>query len=227
MRAQLTGDRRSDGGFTLVEALVALTLTAGVGLALLQAYLFGSHSWERASERSQTIEDRLLVYETVRGWIENLAPLRVTDRPEFQIFPIEGTPTTLTLTGYLLRDGDRQGQTRIAISFDQNTATLSLRLVGEEVALSMINPEGRDRVMLTGIEDLTFGYFERGGPGKPGRWIERWEHRQDLPAAIRMSLRERGDRRDSWPPLIVRPKVEDDVSCTYDPVTRNCRDGGA
>lgn len=217
----------SDSGFTLVETLVALMLTAAVGMALMHAYRFGNRAWQSASGRSAAIEDRLLVYGTIRGWMENIAPARVTDRPEFQLFAVEGSPTELTFTSFVKRDGTRDGQTRITLFLDAGANVLAARLVGEESALTLINPDLHDRVMLEDVADVTFRYFENGGPGQPGQWVERWERRSDAPAAIRMVLRRNGESSGVWPPLIVRPKVEDDVSCAFDPVTRDCREDGA
>ncbi|MEZ5512455.1 MAG: hypothetical protein R3F58_01115 [Steroidobacteraceae bacterium] len=56
-----------------------------------------------------------------------------------------------------------------------------------------------------------------------GEWLPIWRDRARVPGLIELSVDFPGQDRRIWPPLVIRPRVTDDVSCEYDSVSQQCR----
>jgi hypothetical protein len=71
------------------------------------------------------------------------------------------------------------------------------------------------------VVSVEFSYFGSIKDNEPASWHESWSDQAALPDLVRIHARF-ADKRLAWPELIVKPRVEADVSCTFDPLARAC-----
>jgi general secretion pathway protein J len=81
---------------------------------------------------------------------------------------------------------------------------------------------GRKDVLLTHIANVAFAYLPKAASGGAG-WVDHWDHGTALPAAIRINVQfPPGDQR-VWPELLIVPRIDVDVACVLDDLTKRCR----
>jgi hypothetical protein len=87
--------------------------------------------------------------------------------------------------------------------------------------LARAGGERRVDARLPAISVVRLSYFGSVKDNEPPDWHESWSNQPKLPDMVRMRVTF-VDRRFGWPDLIVRPRVEADVTCTFDPLARAC-----
>jgi hypothetical protein len=75
--------------------------------------------------------------------------------------------------------------------------------------------------LLADAESVQFAYFGLDPSKRRLDWQTAWAQRSALPQLIRIRARMR--ETQPWPELIVTPRILADVSCQFDPLTKQCR----
>ena len=199
-------DRRNrEGGFTLVELLVAITLLGLLSLVLVGGLRFGARAWEKVETDSRELQDLMIARDFLSARLERGLPLAPSgdgsgEQPVFQ-----GSERSLRfLTDMPGRLGAR-GLQRVALDLrrHEDGADLLLRwgptTPGGEAAGS--------RALLRDIASMRFAYYDAGSDDREGGWLDRWEDSDRLPALVRIAVSfPEGDGR-AWPPLLVAPRL--------------------
>ncbi|CAL8975164.1 hypothetical protein RHODGE_RHODGE_04104 [Rhodoplanes serenus] len=181
-------------GFTLIEAMMALALTAAIVAALATVAAQWLPSWNRGMTRVQRGEAMALGLERL-----------VTDLAAAEIVPIAGE------AGDLLFEGTALAVTFVRSASGPNTVGLEIiRLAeigsergvtmvrvrapyrpAERAAMASLQPSFRDPVALvTAPYRVSFAYA-----GPDGRWRDAWPAGRELPRAVRVTVRDSGSAR--------------------------------
>ena len=195
---------RRQGGFTLVEVVIATSLLA-LGLAIAFATL---SSAARASARAEEASQREEKLRAAQGFLRN--QLGAALAVPFEFDAESGAATFLrvrrgkleyvgTLPGYLARGGPYLQTLELERGPDGQ------RLLFQHQQLTSDGPMEAERepvVLLEGIEDASIEVRTIDEEGKPGRWQDEWSVSAQLPPQVRVRVRFRDERRH-WPDMVV------------------------
>jgi general secretion pathway protein J len=187
--------KRAQGGFTLLETIVALVVLGFLILGLGEGVRFGLGA--RTVERNLEAKGEGLdaVDRTVRGLIAEMDPDALdalTGDSDRMMFLTE-LPTGAAV------DGIREARVTLVVD-SANQLLLDWRLAPHALPLQ---PPPRGRVVLLGdVARLAIAYGEPSGG-----WVRQWRS-ADLPALVRVRIVFRqGDRR-LWPDIVAAPMRE-------------------
>jgi general secretion pathway protein J len=189
---------RADGGFTLVETLVALVVLSFIVLGLAQGLRFGMTAWglqTRTVDRDSALDttDR-----TLRSLLARMEPGYDPHHPA-----IRGSAHNLEFTAELPVNAPT-GPSRLAtlalgVEEDQG---LVLRWMPQFHAQWLAAPATQTAKLLPAATSVTFAYYRPSG-SQPAGWVQDWTGNVP-PALIRIHLSLVPASRH-WPDIIVAP----------------------
>jgi general secretion pathway protein J len=213
---------RRDAGFTLVEVLVVLALVSLLTVALFSSVRFGLKAWERTTSRAAAIDQNLLVQDFLRRMIAAAYPSFVVDDLTHGHVDFAGTETSLSFFAPTPLARGLGGRSRFVVSQVQSGEAKALTVTSQS-ELTPVEAVSRVRdVLMTNLEGIEFSYFGKGRSGAL-QWRNSWVSEPSLPQLVRLRVRfPAGDQR-VWPELLIAPRIDVDVSCVYDLLTKQCR----
>ncbi len=168
-------------GFTMLELLVAVALTAVMITVVAGAFAAGLRVWQRASQQGGTYQDAVMALEWIQKDICNTVP--------FRLVPFRGSDSRVEIPSIVAvsRPEGRQDQPG-SIRYEFSAATRRL----ERVTRTFSIPEGEKEVrevILGKVESIRFSYADRGPDGKgPLSWAGIWPPGTNTPIAINLHL---------------------------------------
>lgn len=202
---------QADGGYTLMELLIAMALVAFLSAGLLASVGSGTRIWESSELRSARQSESSVLETTLRQHIERAVPgLIVRDgRAHDGVF--EGTARTLRLLTSTEAGGSGSGlfveEMEIERRGDEyelvvRRARAPIELTGDETRIA------RDESAIPlGATEPEFRYFGTPGVGQDDAWHPEWRSAAVQPKLIGLFFsdsREGDDVRD----IIVAPRRE-------------------
>jgi general secretion pathway protein J len=204
-------------GFTLVELMLALALMGMVTVMLLGSTRFGVAAWARTDALAATAQDLALGRAILARDLETAYPEWSVDEHAVQHVPFEGTDRQLVFLAPAPESMGAAGFVRFTLRADADR--LELSGVPE---LSTVDPPPAS-VLVSGASSTEFAYYGPAGIGEAPAWQDHWQGRAQLPLLVRVRVGfPAGDLR-KWPDLVVRPRIAEDASCVYDPLSYHCR----
>ncbi|MDX1434391.1 MAG: prepilin-type N-terminal cleavage/methylation domain-containing protein [Gammaproteobacteria bacterium] len=201
---------KREHGFTLVEALAAITIFSLVVVALYAGYRVAVRSWETGEHTQAEVADLRLAGDFVRRQLGQAYPLAVADRSAWRLWfhgEPDGVVFATAMPAYLGDGGIYQLALHGERGEDGKRLMVSRRLLHPDAAPGA---EGRDqeapRVLVGNLDDVAFAYYGAAQPDERPRWHERWESMQRLPELVRVRLATRG--LGEWPDLVVRLRAD-------------------
>lgn len=195
--------RRRDGGFTLLEILVALVVLGLLMVGLAQGVRTGLAMWHAQARRIDRVADLDAVERLLRQLLSSMPPPLAARfiGGNATATGIEGGADRLSFTGRLPTG---LGATRRAhMTLDVQGGRLVLAWTPDpHEALAGPAPAPRRAVLLGGVGRLDLAYWGTLIPNRPAAWQSAWKGAV-LPQLIRVRLVfAEGDPR-RWPNLIV------------------------
>ncbi|MBM3508757.1 MAG: prepilin-type N-terminal cleavage/methylation domain-containing protein [Alphaproteobacteria bacterium] len=196
---------RRNGGFTLLELLIALSILALVATAGVAGLKLGAFGLNRADVHEAELEDLRLLATFVRERLADAQPL-IADRERATI-AFEGERARVRFAAVLPPGLDRPGVRAFELAAERRGGGVDL-VLGEA-------PWGaRDalarRVLVAGLAGLQIDYFGQKAPDRDRRWHTDWREQPALPSLVRIAFERRAGQRP-WPPLIVQPALDREV----------------
>lgn len=209
----------NERGYSLVELLVVLALAGLIAIAMSGGIRFGVRAWERTGVHVETLEHMQGAQALLRNVLSNIAP-RLFD-------PGMSVHDTFV--------GDRQRMTFTAtappaLGAGLGRFTLAATRAGDAMGLQIAwRPERgtrsqRGQVLLQGARAISFTY---AAPNTAGTlvWTDTWSADAGMPVLIRIRAEFAQSAAKRWPDLVVRPRIDRDSTCIFDPVSFECRRG--
>ncbi len=215
---------REEAGFTLLEALVAITLLGLLSIALAGGLRFGVDAWARGVAHSDQLSRTTVVQGFLRRVVGEAYPYFLSRDPTHQYVDFEGTSESLAFlaSAPAVLGGAGQSRFRLTVTKHDGLADLVMTLRAE-LALADGPSTAEKKTLLAGAAFVEFAYFGRLRPDPNAHWHDRWTGQAVLPQLISIQVRfPEGDSR-LWPDLVVAPRIAVDVGCSYDPLTKQCR----
>ena len=200
-----------EGGFTLLEMLIAMTLLGLVMAMVFGGLRLGARAWE-ASDTSATNLARL---EAVHGFLRRSLAASATvlasdDKGKRQIlFTGDGERLEFAtlLPPYLGIGGFHRLTLAIAGEGKDRRLTLKSRLYQGADGGTAEAGDGEETVLMEGIAGIALAYFGALDSDSDPGWHRDWREAATLPELIRVRVHFATDDRRHWPDLIVRPQL--------------------
>jgi general secretion pathway protein J len=202
---------RSDGGFTLVELLVSLSLLV-IMLALISgAMRFGSRVWEVSdqTERGQAV----VAFRNLLGQrLAESLPLVSSDERGVLQLAFHGSRDELNFLSPLpSRDGMPAGLFSITLKLiagpDGARRVLSLDFQPVGAANAASSAASHRPVLLAAVAHLAIRYYGVPKDAAEARWLDEWQRQDALPRLVAVDVGfAPGDAR-RWPSLTAELKL--------------------
>jgi general secretion pathway protein J len=193
MRAQRHSNRQA--GYTLVEMLVALSLTGFLSTALLANVGMGARVWETVEDRSQQSAGGNVLDKVLRRHIRLAVPLTVGGAGGAsgrQAVFFEGDSRGLRFFTEAGAGALPAGIYGVEIGFDEDHGDAVLRLRRARLAIGSLGEgqgvawdESRLPLQFVGA---TFAYYGRQGGDNEADWHREWSGQRSLPDLVRLSF---------------------------------------
>lgn len=212
---------RSEDGYTLLELLVAVAIVAMLAAPMAMSIELGIASWRNTHDAVSVQERDFLVRDRLRVWLSGAYPHDVNRRSDVRRNPMSGTQETLTFVSAV--HPDPQYDVLYSVSLSIEGGNLVAEFAPDHTAYQ-IDRAFNKAILLGNITALELAYLDHETDPSNPIWIDDWQDRYYLPAAIRVKLSFAEDDR-VWPDLIVETVIEEWSHCAFDEVSRKCRTG--
>lgn len=226
-----TGRRAREGGFTLVELVIALVLMAAMSAVLFGALSLAARSWDGGESKAREVSDMRAAQGYLREQLSAGYPQRLWNVAELPLL-FTGRRDELRYTAALPARVAQGGvyYFRIAVARDGEKSLLVQERVVPDVGAAD-EPEFREperSVLAEDVAELTIGYFGRDPDAADvdaPTWRDHWDDRQRLPLLVRIDVKPA--KGPVWPTLIVEPRRAPEAGCiSYDPASGRCQKVG-
>lgn len=219
--------RRAAGneeGFTLVELLVALALFSLLAMLLFDNVRFGLQAWQHGSVHAENSEHGLVSQDLLRRIVGSIYPMVVEDGGIQPRIDFDGSKEAISFLGSAPIAASAGGRFRLKVFVEHQQSRTDLIMSAKpELADPQDASMARRTVLLSDIEDAEFSYFGLAAGERNEKWQDSWGRRSDIPRLVRIRVEFRSGDGRSWPELLIAPRITADVSCVYDPMTKECR----
>lgn len=188
-----------DGGFTLLELLVAITLIGLVLVALYGGLRVGMNSWESGEARAEAINRQRLVQEFLRRQLAQSVTVHIANERGERLVRFAGQASAIEFVAPLL-------------AYLGQAGLYWIRLEGRDGQLRMLwrpylssDPQAgelQETVLLEGVTAMEWAYFgvERDEePQVQAQWHSAWTSALRRPWLVRLNLTV---DREVWPDLV-------------------------
>ncbi len=209
VRARIGGSAQSrmgrDGGFTLIEVIVALVVLGFVLAGLAQAARFGMNAWSLETRLADNASELERVDRVLRQLVEQATPpVSGDDRP---FVGEEHRMTFVTnLPSQPQTDPIRRAQVAIGVD-DRHRLVLRWQPQPNAVALGPKPPE-QEVVLAEGLQRIDLAYRQNGGDG--GKWSKAWKY-SPLPALVQIHFLLVNEHRH-WPDMAMPTMLDSNGS---------------
>lgn len=189
---------RGQTGFTLLELVVAITLTGLVLVMLYSGLRLGLNGWDSGEARAEATNRLRLVEDFLRRLLaQSMTVYQINDRQERTVV-FTGQADRIEFVAPMLARLGQGGLYRVRIEADDGRLWIRWRpyLPADPAA-----GEERETLLLEGVSGIEWTYFgsERDDDTQP-EWRSDWASPLRRPLLVRLNLTLQGE---SWPDLVV------------------------
>jgi general secretion pathway protein J len=147
-------------GFTLVEALVAITLLSLLSIALTGSLRFGIDAWARGSAHSDQLSRTLAVQGLLRDIVGQAYPYFLSSDPTRPYIDFDGESQSLALLAPAPIALGVTGRSRFRLSVARREGLSDLIMTSQpELAVADAPATVQQKTLLTGTAVIEFAYF--------------------------------------------------------------------
>lgn len=206
-------------GFTLVEVLVALAIL-GLTSTLLAVALRNSQLVLTRVVGGGNADRELVDFQnTLRLWLGSAHPFPPNRTPGQTIYALHGTSNEIIFSAPLTASEGQNDLYRIKIYLDGSSKSVSAGIEPDRFSID-VPSERISLSLIRNVEALEFSYLDWEDTDN---WHATWEGRDNLPAAIKVSIAFLEGDAPKFHMLAVYLKVTGQQICRFDPVVRRCR----
>ncbi len=217
--------KREEGGFTLVEVLIAVALLGMLTVLAYGTVRLGTMAWTHTTERRDLAAEHDAIVRLLRQAIRSAYPSFTSLDYADRRITFKGEPERIDLVTPLpdaIEPGvmARETFSLEAVGAQQGlfmTWALDLPASGER-ALSL------HRVRLAAdVSAVRFAFFGSTESGRSAVWTDRWTGMVSLPELVRVQAWHSGDTSRPWLDLTVETKTTTNTDCVYVAEEPTCR----
>jgi general secretion pathway protein J len=175
-----------DGGYTLIELLISLTILALLLTMLPGTLRLGKRAWETPGSPVSTPAAAALSF--VEQHLRSALPIYESNSNGLPQLAFEGTAGSLSFIAELATGPAGGGLYRIDVGPRPATGNLALRLsLFRSNSYASANSGGQnieDRELSGVYSAIQFKYFGSPAPGAPAQWQSTWDRSDRLPDLV-------------------------------------------
>ena len=192
----MTGIRKAhpDAGFTLIEVLVALALSALVGLILLNGTRLAVAGLDRHTHVAERLDAQQSLDDLLRRTLGAAALIPRTAGGQFS-----GKPDAIEFLAVAEDGGPGLYRVDLAVDRARREQPLVLR---RQLAAPAGDPRAAISIVATQVRDFRLAYYGADAADATPAWHDSWQQLNILPLMMRVILATDGE--PPRPPLIVR-----------------------
>lgn len=178
---------RSDGGYTLIEVVVALAIVSLLMAMMPGAFAIGQRAWDTI-RRIQRDDDHAAARTFIEQRLTEAMPVLVADATGQRQFGFRGEPRRVAFIAPASSGPTGGGLYRFALHVESASAGDALILSQSQVAASPgATAPDAPRVLLEAAGGLRFRYFGQPLDIADRRWHDIWPQSDRLPELVELS----------------------------------------
>lgn len=210
-----------NGGYTVLELIIALSLMSFLSLMLFGGLRFGTRAWETIDQSARSTDDVRLAQNWIYHEIAAAYPAYVRAPPPGHI-EFSGTQDDIRFIAPVATALESAGYAHVQLRIVEGTHGFDL-MADESPESPTASTATARYVIIGGLSSASFSYFGKTSANEASAWHDRWEARTELPRLVRITGAFPARDGRHWPDLFVSPRINADQSCIYDVLTRMCR----
>ena len=199
-------EQAREGGFTLLELLVAITLLSMLSVMMYGGLQFGARVWERQGQTSGRQSSVLNVQDVLRREISQAVTLYYRSRQQQTAIVFSGRPEDLIFGGPVPQALGEGGRHMIRLRLEPAGNKRSLILAWQPIVSTprdlSFGENAETEVLLDDVTALKISYFGRQNDRTPLEWTGEWANQSELPKLIRISVEFAPEDPRIWPEFI-------------------------
>lgn len=205
------------GGFTLLELLIAITLLGLILVLLFGGLRLGVRSWDAAQQSVDTMNAVRSVEGFLRGEMGRVYPYRWKSGPgqhiafvgeRYRLSFVAPLPSRIGGGGlYVMSMELEQRGNEKRIVWKQLPVSAQMQdfsALAEAKEMALVSAE------MGGVEEVWLTYFGQESDGSEAVWTDRWQNDKRLPLLIRVQVRLK--RGTEWPEFVVAPMLTSEIA---------------
>jgi len=192
-------------GFTLLEALVGITIFSLVILILYSGFRLGIRTWESGERTHTSVSELRLAGSFIRRHAAQAFPLAISEGNAWRVW-FHGAPERLVLVtavpAYLGQGGMYEMTLQLDEGEDGTALMVSRRLLHPDSEPGRPGVEDQARPLIEDLISARFAFYGAPTANAAQAWHDRWDVDQRLPSLVRLRLQSKIAR--DWPELVIR-----------------------
>jgi general secretion pathway protein J len=218
--------RRQQGGFTLVEVVIAMVLLGTMMVLIYSGLSFSLRSWDASESNGRRVADRRLGENFLRREVTEIFPMRWKD-PARVRFAFEGEGQRLRFVSSRPAGVALGGLSLVGIEVEPGDAPRKRNLVmrrtmadADAADFSALDAAERS-ILMPDVDGVAFSYFGAENDFTEPRWVDEWTYPARMPQMVRM--RPRGSDGEPLPEIVLRIMVGEEAGCLENSFQRMCQ----
>jgi general secretion pathway protein J len=174
----------SEGGFTLLELIVAFAILGFIVLIIAGAMRLGIHAVDSGEKRIDSLERLRTSLDIVDSQVQSETPLTKDDNGEKKLYFRGQRDSMQFATNYSIWGG-QTGYVAVSYKVEPDGEGKQALAASENV----IGIDGeRDTRLFTGMDSIYFEYFYKGPTDENGSWVDTWTDDTTVPVKVKLHL---------------------------------------
>lgn len=221
---------RNQGGFTLIEMVVALALVGMMSVAMIEALRFGQRSYEKVINTERAGWEVLSTQRFIRRLVESASVGSGAAGASSNSFAFEGGRDWMILNAPVPMAGQNDGLNHFELVLRPSRDGMQSKELVVRSRVDTAAPSSRqaaysEELLLERVQGVQWSYLERIQVGGAAHfeWRDEWNNRPELPAMVRLRVEFASRDARRWPDLLVPIRVTHGSTCVFDVVAQDCR----
>lgn len=218
---------RGQGGFTLVELVVALVLLGAMMSLLYSGITFALRSWDAGDVNGRRTADRRIGENFLRRELTETFPLRWKDVAQVR-FAFEGADHALRFVSSRPAGIAQGGLALVGIGVEDDPAhrgasNLVMRRVFADPDTEDFTPleQAKPSILVEDVASVEFSYFGAESDFAEPHWMAKWIYPARMPEVVRVRMK--ASDGTPLPDVVVRLMLGEEAGCLETSLQRGCR----